>query len=288
MTPPSDNQAFERAQRFVDRRRLLIGLCAAVAVALLAGLLGVLTRGDDGRRVTATESAQATPATTGVPVVNPVIAEPQAAPLPESPTTTVPALVLGSSFARPTATVPQPAPRKAPPTTAKSAQAPAPSPSGKPAPGATAPFCHDSFDPACGPFHWQPAPAQNQPRQVTLSSQSQTVPAGAQVTFHSVVNDPDDSQAFKCPTTTYDFGDVPSSSTHCDPPPNVDPCPKRYGPWTPPEAAPGGGQEDVAHTFSTPGTYTVKFRYDPGYEDACYNPYADGAEGSIQITVIGP
>ena len=47
----------------------------------------------------------------------------------------------------------------------------------------------------------------------------------------------------------------------------------------------GGGEEDVAHTFSTAGSYNVTFTYDPGYEDACYNPYADGASGSLPITV---
>ena len=119
---------------------------------------------------------------------------------------------------------------------------------------------------------------------MSLSGQ-QTVRAGDQVMIHAVVNDPDDSEAFKCPATTYDFKDGAPVSTHCDPPPGTDPCPKRYGPWTPPTAAAGGGEEDVAHTFSTAGSYNVTFTYDPGYEDACYNPYADGASGSLPITV---
>ena len=84
-----------------------------------------------------------------------------------------------------------------------------------------------------------------------------------------------------------DFKDGAPVSTHCDPPPGTDPCPKRYGPWTPPTAAAGGGEEDVAHTFSTAGSYNVTFTYDPGYEDACYNPYADGASGSLPIRKSG-
>lgn len=285
MRPPSGNQVFERAQQLVDRRRLLLGLCAAVAVALIAAALGVLNHDDSGRSVKTTESAQATPVTTGVPVVTPEALEPAA--VPPSPTTTTPALVLGTSFSRPTPTTvpPKPAAQKTTATTKAPAAAPAPVPGPKPTTGPTTPFCHNSYDPACGPFRWEPAPASDQPRQVTLSG-PQAVRAGQQVTIHADVNDPDDAQASNCPATTYDFGDSPPQSTHCDPPPGTDPCPQRYGPWSPPAARPGGGTEDVAHTFSTPGmTYTVKFTYDPGYQDACYNPYASDGSGTLQITV---
>ena len=279
--PPYSNEIFERAQELVDRRRLVIGLCAAVAVALIAAIPGVLMSADDGRNVRTGAFAGAPP-TTGVATVIPVPGAPAAPapPLP-SPSTTSPALVLGSTFVRPTTTVPS---ASAPKPTPKPAAAPTTTTTSKPTPGSAAPFCRNSYNPSCGPFRWDPAPAQNQPRQVSLSGPA-TVRVGDQVTVHAVVTDPDDSQAFKCPTTTYDFKDGPSVSNHCDPPPGPDPCPKRYGPWTPPTAAAGGGEEDVAHTFSTPGTYMVQFTYDLGYEDACYNPYADGASGTLTITV---
>jgi hypothetical protein len=283
MRPPFGTQVFERAQQLVDRRRLLLGLCAAVAVALIAAALGVLNHDDNGKSVKTTESAQATPVTTGVPVVTPEALEPAA--LPPSPTTTSPALVLGTSFSRPTTAVPpKPAAQKTTATTKAPAPAPAPPVGPKPTTGRTTPFCHNSYDPACGPFRWEPAPPADQPRQVTLTG-PQAVRVGDQVTVHADVNDPDDAQASNCPAKTYDFGDGPAVSNHCDPPPGTDPCPKRYGPWSPPAASPGGGQEDVAHTFSAPGTYTVKFTYDPGYQDACYNPYASDGAGTMQITV---
>src|SRR5205807_6573610 len=100
-----------------------------------------------------------------------------------------PALVLGSTFSRPTTTVAKgPAPKPA----AKPAAAPPPS-TPKPTTGTTAPVCHNSYDAACGPFYWDPKPAPDQPRQVTLSSQSQTVQAGHPVTIHAVVYGPDAS-----------------------------------------------------------------------------------------------
>ena len=268
-------EIFERAQELVDRRRLVIGLCAAAALALIAAIPGVLSSADNGAKVHTGAFAQVTP-TTASPVVN---ASPLDPALSTTTSTTNPALVLGSTFSRPTTTVPNgPAPKPAP----KPAAAPAP-PAATTTP--TARVCHNSYDTACGPFYWDPKPAPDQPRQVTLSSQSQTVQAGQPVTIHAVVYDPDDSQAFKCPSTLYDFGDGPAASTHCDPPPNSNPCPIRSGPWTPPAANAGGGQEDVAHTFATAGTYTVKFTYDPGYEDACYNPYASNGSGTLTITV---
>jgi len=274
--PPFDSRIFERAEELVDRRRLVIGLCAAVAVALIAAIPGVLTSADDSRSVATGEFTQVT-STTGLPIVIPVPGAPAApAPTPLSPTTTSPAVVLASTFDRPTTTVP---PKHAAPTTAAK---PAPPPSTPNSTGTSAPFCHNSYDPACGPFRWDTPPQQNQPRTVTLSSGSQT---GMQVTIHAVVNDPDDAQAYKCPATTYDFGDGIKESRPCDPPPGTNPCPTRYGPWSLPDRSAGGGQEDVVHTYNNPGPYTVTFTYDPGYEDACYNPYADGASGSIPITV---
>src|SRR5947209_10801496 len=98
------NVAFERAQRFFDRPRLVIGLCAAVAVALIAAIPGLLTSDDTGRSVRTQAFAPVAPTTTtlpGVGVVSPVAAPQPPTSTPQSPTTTRPALVLGTTFNRP-------------------------------------------------------------------------------------------------------------------------------------------------------------------------------------------
>lgn len=285
--PPFSSEIFERAQEYIDRRRLMIGLCAAVAVALIAALVGVLTSGGGGRSVRTAAFAKVGPTTTvdpaagaGVGVVNPLDTAPApgAAPgaVPGSPTTTTPALVLGTTFTRPTTTAaPKAAPKPATPAPT------APPPKGSP-PTST---CRNSSDPACGPFSWDPPPAPDQPRQVTLTVSPASPRVGQAVTVHADVHDPDDPQTMQCPSPTYDYGDGPAMSTHCDPAPGSNPCPTRYGPWTPPAAAPGAGQEDQTHSYSTPGVYTITFKYAPGIADGCYNPYASEGSGSITITV---
>ena len=192
--PPFSSEIFERAQEYINRRRLMIGLCAAVAVALIAALLGVLTSDGSGRSVRTAEFAKVGPTTTvdpaaGVGVVNPLDTTP--APggpgaVPGSPTTTTPAIVLGTTFTRPTTTAaPKPAPKAAAPATT------APPAKGSP-PTST---CRNSSDPACGPFSWDPPPAPNQPRQVNLSVSTASPRVGQAVTVHADVHDPEDRKS---------------------------------------------------------------------------------------------
>src|SRR5437764_2560232 len=104
MSDPSRNPLVERAERYVDRRRLIIGLCAAVIVALIAGVPGILTSDDSGRNVRTAEFAQVTPTTAAVPpagILNPLTPQQVNAPADASPTTTAPASVLGTTFTRP-------------------------------------------------------------------------------------------------------------------------------------------------------------------------------------------
>src|SRR6202030_1447523 len=107
----------------------MIGLCAPVAVALIAALVGTLTSDGGGRSVRTAAFAKVGPTTTidpaagaGVGVVHPL------------DTTTTPALVLGTTFTRPTTTA---APKAAPKRAASAPTAP-------PAKGSPPPTCRNS------------------------------------------------------------------------------------------------------------------------------------------------
>jgi len=271
------NVAFERAQRFFDRPRLVIGLCAAVAVALIAAIPGLLTSGDSGRSVRTQAFVQVAPTTTlpAVGVVNPVDAPRTLTSAPQSPTTTTrPALVLGTTFNRPTTTVAH----KAAPAPAKTTAAP--SPTAAPRGSTPTSVCRDSHDPACGPFSWNPDPGPNQPITGTVAG-SQQAP-GAKVTFTVNGDDPDASPLQEC---NIDFGD--GQGFHCDPRPTVDPsyCPKQYGPWTPPAKNDGKLTNSMwDHTYATPGAYHVTFDVRSAMQE-CNNPYASTAQLTADIVV---
>ncbi|MBV8162144.1 MAG: hypothetical protein JO265_14575 [Acidimicrobiia bacterium] len=277
------SELFERASRYVDRRRLLLGLSGAVAVALVAAIPGVLTSADTGRSVR-TQAIAPTPSTTiaiaALPplgIVSPVIGAPQGPGGPAGPgappataTATAPAAVLATTFTRPTTTV---APEAAPssPTTAPPAGSP-PTPT---------PTCRNSYDPACGPFSWNPAPAPNQPITGTVVA-SQQAP-GAPVTFTVNAEDPDAAPLTVC---NVDYGDG-SPATHCDPKPAIDPsyCPKQYGPWTPPARTDGKLTNAMSdHTYAHPAVYHVVFEIRSAMDD-CNNPYASIADLTADVTV---
>src|SRR4051812_38612014 len=105
MRPPLGTRALERAQELVDRRRLLIGLGVAVAIALIAAIPGILSSAGGERSVRTAEFAPVSPTTTvaATGFVSPVAAPPApkvpGAPAPTT-TTTKPAVVLGRSITR--------------------------------------------------------------------------------------------------------------------------------------------------------------------------------------------
>jgi hypothetical protein len=276
MTPPSDSPLFERAQQFVDRRRLVLGLCAAVAIALIAAVPGILTSDSSGRRVqTAAESAQVSPTTAPVGVVSPLAPQQVNAPTDASPTppTTRPALVLGTTYNRPAPTTPaKPAAKPAAPAS----QTPPPPPKGSPAP----PSCHNSYDAACGAFRWDPDPGPNQPITGNVAASSQNVRVGDKVTFTVTGDDPDAAPLQEC---NVDFGD--DSGYHCDPQPLVNPsyCPKQYGPWAPPAKQDGKLNTTYDHTYAKTGTYTIHFDVRSAMQE-CNNPYASAAD--LQVTIF--
>ena len=120
---------------------------------------------------------------------------------------------------------------------------------------------------------------------MTLSVSNATPQLNQDITVHADVTDPDDGQVIQCAIPTYDWGDGAKMSTHCDPPPGTNPCPTRYGPWTPPAASQGHATDDQHHAYPQQGTYTITFTYHPGGADACYNPYASAGSASIMVTV---
>lgn len=262
----------ERAQEAVDRRRLVIGLCAAVAVALIAAIPGILTSADNARNVRTTEFAQVTP-TTGVPVVNALPGEPLA-PAPTPPpttTTTPPALVLGTVITRPPTRSPnRQAPKQAAPTATSAPKASPPTSA-----------CRNSYDQACGPFRWDPDPGPNQPASGQVTPSSQTVRVGDTVTFRLTASDPDAAPLSVCRA---DFGQGEQGFV-CDPRPKMDPnfCKAQYGPWTPPAKQPGNLDTVEQHTYAQPGTYNVTFTINSAQEQ-CNNPYASTTD--LQATVV--
>jgi len=207
----------------VGRQRLRWGLLGAVAVVLVAAIPGIaLDRGSDARKVTSAENVlPGTTTTTGIGVVAGV-------PMLPAPTTTAVAPPA------PTTTVP-------PATTTTAPAAPAPAPANA---------CHNSYDPACGPFRWDPDPGPNAALSVTASAQQ--VNPGDPVNFHIMADDPD-AKIDRC--YAFDFGDGQKGTT-CQPPAT---CKTPYGPWTPPAKAPDHWDVYVPHQYGSPGSYSASF-----------------------------
>ncbi|MBV8982315.1 MAG: hypothetical protein JO086_15540 [Acidimicrobiia bacterium] len=237
----------------VGQRRLRLALLAAVAVTLVAAIPGVLLGGgDDTKSVSASQPfLRVTTSTTtqglvaGVPM----------APLP-LPATTTPASV--APLQR-TATTLAP---KATTTTR-----PAPSP------------CRNSYDPACGPFRWDPDPGPNSPLTVTVSPQSQQGNAGQEVNFHIVAQDPD-AKIDRC--VVVDFGDG-QTSNDCPPSPT---CQAPYGPWTPPAKSSDRYELDIDHTYATAQAtpYVASFQLQ-SHSFCSPDPYGGAAQALAQVTV---
>jgi hypothetical protein len=256
--------------RPLDRRHLLAGLCAAVAVTLVAAVPGVLTSsGGGGRRV----QAAAAPGTGEGPPSGTVSApgdttaqQPGAGSAVPTTPGQVRAQVLGVTFDRTSTTSVTPVIRP-------------PAPSGVTTTTTAKPLCRNSTDPRCGSFRWDPDPGPNQPATGQLSW-TQSTGTDHKVSFRVVANDPDANPIQTCHVS---YGD--SINEVCDPRPAVDPnfCPKQYGPWTPPTAQKGDVDTTIEHTYSQPGRYDVSFEVRSAMND-CNNPYASTA--TLTATVI--
>jgi hypothetical protein len=227
-----------------------------VAVVLVAAIPGIALNSNSGsKEVSSGEpSAPATTSTTGVGVVAGV----PMAPIPNLTTTTAPGTVTPLQTG---ATVPPAAP------TTSAAPAPAPPP---PAP------CRNSYDPACGPFRWDPDPGPNAPLTVTVTPQQ--VNGTQSVNFHIVAHDPD-AKVDKC-AFFIDFGDGHSGST-CPPPPT---CQTPYGPWTPPAKVDDQQQFDIQHTYPGAGSYQASVVVQ-SHSFCSPDPYGGSGQAPAQVTV---
>jgi len=147
---------------------------------------------------------------------------------------------------------------------------------------ATTLYCHNSRDPQCGPFHWDPDPGPNQPLTVQVTYTPERPVAGQAVTFHVVASDPDARVISHCAF----FSDVknpclaPAAMFTND----------LFGAWSPPPKKPDRREFDDAHTFESPGTYKVdvgawSVNGLDGDGDTAHDPYGSAGNGSVVVTV---
>lgn len=143
-------------------------------------------------------------------------------------------------------------------------------------PVATASKCVNSFDPACGPLHWVPAPGPNEPTTTTLSPTSPRGVAGNPVSFDARATDPDAS--IECHWILY--GDetaalIPAIAMQ-----------RQYGRWNTPAKRAGSYSATLTHTYAKAGTYRVQFGARSG--DGCsndYNPYGGESVSTATVTI---
>jgi hypothetical protein len=246
--------------RGIDNPRLRWGLLAAVVVVLIAAIPGIaLNSGSDTKKVTSDQAAA--PSTTSTTVGEGVVAGVQMAPLPAATTTTVAGTVtpLQASTTLP------------PATTTTAALPPAPPPT-----------CHNSYDPACGPFRWDPDPGPNAPLTVTITPPSQQVKANQPVNFHVMGHDPDAKIQRDC--VFFDFGDGQTGGG-CPPPPT---CQTPYGPWTPPAKVDDTYEFQVTHTYTTARSEPYQVSVVLQSHSFCNpDPYGGSGQAPAQVTV-GP
>ena len=136
--------------------------------------------------------------------------------------------------------------------------------------------CVNSFDPACGPFHWVPSPGPNQPTTTSLSPATARAAAGRPLTFDARAADPDAS--IVCHWILYGdeiAGLIPAIAMQ-----------RQYGRWSTPEKQAGSYAATFTHTYAKPGTYHVQFGARSG--DGCsndYSPYGGESVSSATVTI---
>ena len=219
------------------RRRLILAGSIALIVFIAVPLVAVALSGKSRATVTTTASDPTTVA-------------------PPAPTTSVAA---STTTADPVTTI-------APPTTT------APSRSTT----TTALACHDSYNSACGAFHWNPAPAPADPVLVSVDYSPQNPVAGDTVNFTVHFSDPNTSVA---PCGKVDSGMGFGGDCAIDYPA----CTTRYGSWNPPAKTADSGTRSYSFQYKDAGTYTFSVDYATG--TPCYDPYQGHATGSVSFTV---
>lgn len=248
--------------------RVNVGLYALAGISLVALLSQIVIGGGSApRRIeVATQTTRPRTATTLSTTTT----------LDQS-TTSVPASV-------PPTNAPPPTPGPAPKTASTAKGKAATGGGGSPAPVTFNPTTtqavrcqHNSVDPACGPFSWDPPPGENQGLDIELVSISPEEPrAGQAVTVGFLVKDPDHLVTGNCSTVT--FGDGGSQGS-C--PPLA--CEDAHGVWDA-RAQPGSNEITFDHIYASPGTFhlTATFHTD---RDRCPDPYGSAGEKTIDVTV---
>lgn len=140
------------------------------------------------------------------------------------------------------------------------------------------PACRDSTDPSCGPFRWDPTPA-NAPL-VVEASVAGPVRAGEQFRVDITASDADGTVDFECVLVEHDAPGISIGS--CGPVERLD-CPDRYGPWTPPPPEPGSGATHATIQIDEPGSHPVEITVSSLSACANVDPYR--SSGSTTVTV---
>jgi hypothetical protein len=140
--------------------------------------------------------------------------------------------------------------------------------------------CHNSTDPDCGPFHYDPPLPANRPTHITIASDDPTPVVGQPVTFTVTVDDPDGQGPGRC-------GDFDADATHVEPTTSTaaktasacamtasaDPAASHgYGAWDPPSTVPGHVVLTYTVTYQEDGPHKVSYStFDVGQcgDDGC-------------------
>jgi len=284
------SQAPRRGLR--TRVEVIVTLVVAVVVGALIVLPQVL-RGSGTNDVLRTQAGPTTTTTAG-PTTNaapPAVSRGDQS-APEQPPATAPP---DTSPAPPTAAAPVVTPTPSPTPT------PTPTPSASPSAGANPtgsshatppttrrvttttapPVCHNSTDPRCGQFSWDPDPGPNGAMSAKLEVVSDNVQVGEPVSFRISATDPD-AAVDGVPNCAATFGEDGERGP-CRSQPSC-PTNSQYGPWSPPPRQAGSYSGEVTHTYSAPGFYTVTVYVNAN--GVCgHNPYRSQAEASTSITV---
>jgi hypothetical protein len=249
MGEPGRFQALlERWRELPTSWRVNAGLYLLAGLSLVALLAQVVTGGGSRpRRVEVASRPSARPTTSA--------AAPKAA--------------AGSATTRPRATASPGSPSPAPP-----GNTPAPGPS-------PAPACHNSTDPACGAFFWDPPAGSNAPVGVSVQASPFTPHANDEVTFNITVTDPDHAISDNC--TVARFGDGTSQDFPCNPAP----CANAHGPWVPPAQETGSRVFRFTHRYATPGDFQAEFSFRTD-SDRCPDPYGSGPTTALIPIKVSP
>jgi hypothetical protein len=260
------------------RLEILVTLALAAVAGTAIALPGILSNQSSDR--VRTEAAPSTTTTTVLaPVATTLAPDAGGSPIAgvEPPTTTTPET-----------TLPPPPPTTAPPPLGLN---------GAPAHSAattttrrttttvrrvttTAP-CHNSTEPRCGEFLWDPAPGDNAPLSVSIEPTSSDIHVGDTVVFHVEASDPDGhiDDASGCGYAV-GFGDGEHSGG-CRRPAE---CGGRYGPWSPPARVAGSYSGNFTHTYTSPGRYNVDIGLNLN-GGSCYDVYRSSGSDTVSIEV---